>query len=186
MLHNRIGHAVSATLQGERHSTAYFANVRATTVLQGPLNKYPPITFPQILATKAKKRKELNLKPRDQMTDQEKLARWKEAHGPDFVNTDAAVTPHSPAVDDTSALDQPAPTTHHATTTLNGGVSVSIGSETSFMQSDRHSMAYFSNARGSTLLQGPRKNYAPITFPQILSRKKTPNGQIKFLGRHDR
>lgn len=180
MLHNKIGHAVSATLQGERHSMAYFANVCATTVLQGPLNKYPPITFPQILATKAKKRKELNLKPRDQMTDQEKLARWKEAHGPDFVKADAAVTPQPPALGDTPAFDQPAPATHHATTTLNGGMSVSTGSETNDMQGDRHSMAYFANARGSTLLQGPKKKYPPITFPEILAEKRRQMDEMNF------
>jgi len=182
MLHNRIGHAVSATLQGERHSMAYFANVRATTVLQGPLNKYPPITFPQILATKAKKRKELNLKPRDQMTDQEKLARWKEAHGPDFVKADAAVTPQPPALGDTSALDQPAPAIRDAIATCNGGVNVNVsnGSETNVMQGDRHSMAYFANARGSTLLQGPKKKYPPITFPEILAEKRRQMDEVNF------
>ena len=180
MLDNRVGHAVSATLQGERHSMAYFANVRATTVLQGPLRKYPPITFPQILATKAKKRKELNLKPRDQMTDQEKLARWKEAHGPDFVKADGAVTPQPPALGDTSALEQPAPATHHAATTFKGGMSVSNGSEINVMQGDRHSMAYFANARGSTLLQGPNKKYPPITFPEILAEKRRQMDEMNF------
>ncbi|DBA67695.1 TPA: hypothetical protein ACH3X2_001286 [Trebouxia sp. C0005] len=166
--------------KGERHSMAYFANVRATAVLQGPLNKYPPITFPQILATKAKKRKELNLKPRDQMTDQEKLARWKEAHGPDFVMADVAVTPQPPALGDTSALDQPAPATHDATATPNGGMIVTNGSETNVMQGDRHSMAYFANARGSTLLQGPNKKYPPITFPEILAEKRRQMDEMIF------
>ena len=166
----RIGHAVS-TLQGERHSMAYFANVRATTVLQGPLNKYPPITFPQILATKAKKRQEQNLKPRNEMTDDEKLARWKEAHGPDFVKSDAAMTPQPPVCGDTSALRQPLPLTAGS-----GASSGVAGSEPTGLQGDRHSMAYFANARGTTLLQGPQKKYPPITFPEILAEKRRQLG----------
>lgn len=166
----RIGHAVS-TLQGDRHSMAYFANVRATTVLQGPLNKYPPITFPQILATKAKKRQEQNLKPRNEMTDDEKLARWKEAHGPDFVKSDAAMTPQPPVCGDTSALMQPLPLTKGS-----GASSDAAGSEPTGLQGDRHSMAYFANARGTTLLQGPQKKYPPITFPEILAEKRRQLG----------
>ena len=165
-----MGHAVS-TLQGERHSMAYFANVRATTVLQGPLNKYPPITFPQILATKAKKRQEQNLKPRNEMTDDEKLARWKEAHGPDFVKSDAAMTPQPPVCGDTSALTQPLPLTQGS-----GAPSGVAGSEPTGLQGDRHSMAYFANARGTTLLQGPQKKYPPITFPEILAEKRRQLG----------
>ncbi len=176
---SEMGHAVSA-LQGDRHSMAYFANVRAATVLQGPLNKYPPITFPQILATKAKKRKELNLKPRNDMTDDEKLARWKEAHGPDFIKKDAAITPSPPALADTSALAQPPPITHDASCASSSGSNAGDGSETSDMQGDRHSMAYFANARGTTLLQGPQKKYPPITFPEILAEKR------RQLGDHNR
>ena len=44
------------------------------------------------------------------------------------------------------------------------------------MQGDRHSMAYFANARGSTLLQGPQKKYPPITFPEILAEKQRQMG----------
>lgn len=35
------------------------------------------------------------------------------------------------------------------------------------MQGDRYSIAYFANARDSTVLQGPAKKYPPITFPQV-------------------
>ena len=158
---------------------AYFANVRATTVLQGPLHKYPPITFPQILATKAKKRKELNLKARDEMTDQEKLARWKEAHGPDFTQTDTAPTKPPPAFADTAALEQAFPADTLSSARPAGAVSIA-GVESHAMQGDRHSMAYFANARGTTLLQGPKKKYPPITFPEILAEKR------RQLGDHNR
>lgn len=39
------------------------------------------------------------------------------------------------------------------------------------MQGDRYSIAYFANVRSSTKLQGPRKQYPPITFPDILAAK---------------
>lgn len=38
--------------QGARASMAYFANVRNSTLLQGPLKKYPALTFNDILAKK--------------------------------------------------------------------------------------------------------------------------------------
>ena len=156
---------------------AYFANSDATTVLQGPLKKYPPITFPQILATKAKKRKELNLKPRNEMTDNEKLARWKEAHGPDFIKADAVTTPFCPALGDASALAQSVPASKNA---MANDTTAADGSETNALQGDRHSMAYFANARGTTLLQGPQKKYPPITFPEILAEKR------RQIGDHNR
>lgn len=40
------------------------------------------------------------------------------------------------------------------------------------VQGDRYSIAYFANTRANTLLQGPEKKYAPITFPDILAAKK--------------
>ncbi|KAL0034939.1 hypothetical protein WJX79_001693 [Trebouxia sp. C0005] len=45
---------------------------------------------------------------------------------------------------------------------------------------DRHSMAYFANARGSTLLQGPNKKYPPITFPEILAEKRRQMDEMIF------
>lgn len=39
--------------QGERISLAYFSNVRLTTPLQGPLKRYPPVTFLDLLASRA-------------------------------------------------------------------------------------------------------------------------------------
>ena len=39
-------------LQGERQSIAYFSNARMSTVFQGPLKRYPPITFAQIMEQK--------------------------------------------------------------------------------------------------------------------------------------
>ena len=39
-------------LQGERQSIAYFANARVSTVFQGPIKRYPPITFAQIMEQK--------------------------------------------------------------------------------------------------------------------------------------
>ena len=41
------------------------------------------------------------------------------------------------------------------------------------MQGDRYSLAYFANARASTLFQGPRKLYPPINFAQILEQKNS-------------
>ena len=38
----------SIVWQGDRYSIAYFANARESTVFQGPLKKYPPITFPEV------------------------------------------------------------------------------------------------------------------------------------------
>ena len=48
------------------------------------------------------------------------------------------------------------------------------------MQGDRHSMAYFANARGSTTLQGPKKKYPPITFPEILAEKQRQSADADF------
>ena len=39
--------------QGERISLAYFSNVKLTTPLQGPLKKYPPVNFLDLLASRA-------------------------------------------------------------------------------------------------------------------------------------
>ena len=36
-----MAHRVILAVQGDRYSMAYFANVRDSTVLQGPLKKYP-------------------------------------------------------------------------------------------------------------------------------------------------
>lgn len=58
-------------MQGDRHSIAYFANCTGSTVLQGPQKKYPPITFPEILAEKRRQVGDVN---RDEMTDEEKMA----------------------------------------------------------------------------------------------------------------
>ncbi|KAL0046651.1 hypothetical protein WJX82_006114 [Trebouxia sp. C0006] len=57
--------------KGDRHSIAYFANCTGSTVLQGPQKKYPPITFPEILAEKRRQVGDVN---RDEMTDEEKMA----------------------------------------------------------------------------------------------------------------
>ena len=35
-------------MQGDRYSIAYFANARLSTIVQGPLRKYPPITPAQV------------------------------------------------------------------------------------------------------------------------------------------
>ena len=40
------------------------------------------------------------------------------------------------------------------------------------VQGDRYSLAYFANARATTLFQGPKKLYPPVTFPEILEQKK--------------
>lgn len=58
-------------MQGDRHSIAYFANCTGSTILQGPQKKYPPITFPEILAEKRRQVGDVN---RDDMTDEEKMA----------------------------------------------------------------------------------------------------------------
>ena len=39
------------------------------------------------------------------------------------------------------------------------------------LQGDRYSLAYFANARASTIFQGPAKKYPPITFAEILEKK---------------
>lgn len=53
------------------------------------------------------------------------------------------------------------------------------------MQGDRHSIAYFANARGSTLLQGPKKKYPPITFPEILAEKQRQTADVDFEKMND-
>lgn len=58
-------------LQGDRYSIAYFANGRASTVLQGPKKKYPPIKFEQIVAQKSKYLSE------DEVTSDEKYVEWQ-------------------------------------------------------------------------------------------------------------
>lgn len=72
-------------LQGDRYSIAYFANVQATTKLQGPEKKYPPITFPDILAAKKKHRKSFMKLSDSDMTDDEYIEFQKAtAIGPEF------------------------------------------------------------------------------------------------------
>ena len=77
-------------MQGDRHSMAYFANARGTTLLQGPNKKYPPITFPEILA---EKRRQMGDHNREDLTDEEKLDfDLNNALGPEFEPVD---TTHS-------------------------------------------------------------------------------------------
>lgn len=65
---------------------AYFANARGTTLLQGPKKKYPPITFPEILAEKVRQMGDTN---REDMTDEEKLDfNMNNALGPEFQPVD--------------------------------------------------------------------------------------------------
>ena len=72
-------------MQGDRYSIAYFANTRATTKLQGPDKRYPPITFPDILAAKGQHRKTFAKSTESDMTDEEYIAFQKgTAIGPDF------------------------------------------------------------------------------------------------------
>lgn len=66
-----IPHVTMVMMQGDRHSIAYFANCTGSTVLQGPQKKYPPVTFPEILAEKRRQVGDVN---RDEMTDEEKMA----------------------------------------------------------------------------------------------------------------
>jgi len=81
------------TVQGDRYSIAYFANTRASTLLQGPEKKYAPITFPDILAAKKKHRKSF-MKPSDSdMPDDEYIEFQKvTAIGPEFDPVNAANT----------------------------------------------------------------------------------------------
>ncbi|DBB14242.1 TPA: hypothetical protein ACH3X3_001190 [Trebouxia sp. C0006] len=73
--------------KGDRHSMAYFANARGSTLLQGPKKKYPPITFPEILAEKRRQMDEMNF--REDMTDEEKLnINSNHALGPEFQTVD--------------------------------------------------------------------------------------------------
>lgn len=72
-------------MQGDRYSIAYFANARATTRLQGPAKKYPPITFPDILAAKGKHRKSFAKSADPDLTDAEYIEFQKAtAIGPEF------------------------------------------------------------------------------------------------------
>ncbi len=81
------------TVQGDRYSIAYFANTRASTLLQGPEKKYAPITFPDILAAKKKHRKSF-MKPSDSdMPDDEYIEFQKVTSiGPEFDPVNAANT----------------------------------------------------------------------------------------------
>ena len=77
--------AKPACVQGDRYSLAYFANARASTLFQGPQKKYPPITFPEILAQKKKYRKSFMKLGEDEMTDEEYFNFQKNtAIGPEF------------------------------------------------------------------------------------------------------
>jgi len=80
-------------VQGDRYSIAYFANTRASTLLQGPEKKFAPITFPDILAAKKKHRKSF-MKPSDSdMPDDEYIDFQKAtAIGPEFEPVNAANT----------------------------------------------------------------------------------------------
>ncbi|DBA78273.1 TPA: hypothetical protein ACH3X2_008221 [Trebouxia sp. C0005] len=49
-------------------------------------------------------------------------------------------------------------------------------------QGDRYSLAYFANARATTLFQGPQKKYPPITFSEILAQKKKYRKSFMKLG----
>ena len=81
-----IASSETSDMQGNRHSIAYFANARGTTLLQGPKKKYPPITFPEILAEKMRQLGNTN---RENMTDQEKLDfNMNNALGPEFEPVD--------------------------------------------------------------------------------------------------
>ena len=51
------------------------------------------------------------------------------------------------------------------------------------VQGDRYSLAYFANARATTLFQGPKKLYPPVTFPDILEQKK--KYRKSFMKRED-
>ena len=180
-------------LQGQRHSIAYFANVHATTVLQGPQAKYPPITFPAILA--AKQKKQADRKPREEMTDADKLERWKEAHGVEFglndkCNAQPAIASHVTSTSAEAELSQADhgsvvhPPADHPLFDIDCASS-KFCSEDHAMQGDRHSIAYFANARGSTLLQGPKKKYPPITFPEILAEKQRQTADVDFEKMND-
>lgn len=68
---------------------AYFANARSNTLLQGPQKKYPPITFPEILAEKLRQLGDTNRDTKD-MTDEEKLNfNLNNALGPEFEPVDS-------------------------------------------------------------------------------------------------
>ena len=72
-------------LQGDRYTLAYLANAQATTRFQGPEKKYPPITFPEILAQKKKYRKSFMKLGETEMTDEEYFEFQKNtAIGPEF------------------------------------------------------------------------------------------------------
>ncbi|KAK9823692.1 hypothetical protein WJX72_004661 [[Myrmecia] bisecta] len=105
--------------KGPRRSIAYFANARASTILQGPLKKYPEITFPEILAQKAAYReKHFDGKDFDDMTDEEKIQlHGKLALGPEFSPVDVegefpatrAAVPDKPALQFLSQIRKIAP-----------------------------------------------------------------------------
>lgn len=80
-----ISHNNYVGAQGDRYSIAYFANAQASTKLQGPQPKYPPITFPDILAAKQKHKKTF-AKPQDStVTDEDYIAfQASTAIGPEF------------------------------------------------------------------------------------------------------
>ena len=83
--HVHSNRAPRLLVQGDRYSIAYFANVQATTKLQGPKKKYPPITFPDILAAKKKHRKSFMKSNDSDMTDDEYIEFQKAtAIGPEF------------------------------------------------------------------------------------------------------
>ena len=70
------------TMQGDRYSLAYFANCRNSTLLQGPAKRHPPITFPDILRSKAA----APLKRSEEMSDEETAKMHSSlAQGPGFI-----------------------------------------------------------------------------------------------------
>lgn len=91
--YHRVRMPRAEEFQGDRYSMAYFANTRASTLLQGPEKKYAPITFPDILAAKKKHRKSF-MKPSDSdMPDDEYIDFQKAtAIGPEFEPINAADT----------------------------------------------------------------------------------------------
>ena len=158
----------------DMHSMACFADVLSHHYASGPVDQIPPTIFLKILATKAKRRAEIKLTPSHEMTEEETLARWREADRPDFCKTDAASAVSPPVLAQGSAARSLCRLTHKAATsnTHTQQLSCAIASsETSGLQGDRHSIAYFANAQGTTRLQGPKKKYPPITFPEILAEK---------------
>lgn len=103
MLFVIVSDSAANVLQGDRHSMAYFANAGASTRLQGPQKKYPPITFPEILAEKQRQTEDADF---DKMNDEQKTEfMTTKALGPEMeylvedhkdASGDAIITPKDP------------------------------------------------------------------------------------------